>query len=38
MKKYEALEMNITYIKNADILTFSNEHDNDVEDENWFEE
>ena len=38
MKQYEELQMNIFYMKNADILTYSNEQDNDVEDDNWFDE
>lgn len=37
MKKYEELQINILYLKDADIITYSNGKDNDVEDEeNWF--
>ena len=38
MKQYVELQMDIFYMENADILTYSNEKDNDVEDGNWFEE
>ena len=37
MKKYEELKLDILYLQNADIITYSNGKDNDGEDqENWF--
>ena len=39
MKKYEELKLDILYLQNADIITYSNGKDNDGEDqENWFDD
>ena len=39
MKKYEELQINILYMLNVDIITYSNGKDNDIEDEeNWFDD
>lgn len=38
MKKYLELQMDICYLENVDVLTYSIEKDNDVEDGNWFDD
>ena len=38
MKKYVELQMAVYYFADVDIITYSNEKDNDIEDDNWFEE
>ena len=38
MKKYVELQMGICYMENVDVLTYSIEKDNDVDDGNWFDD
>lgn len=38
MKKYVQPKVNIFYLCDVDIITYSSGKDNDVEDDNWFDD
>ena len=38
MKEYLKLQLEILYLDNIDVITYSNGKDNDIDDDNWFDE